>query len=337
MGPLSILNCFRILIAYRLILYYPVSALVTLFANILQNPQDSRTRSDLKLMNLVVSFLSTLCSDEANGSVRRMLNVCAEFERIAKVVLDKADKESHSRRKRKQGDANDATKKEDSATAPSRQGHERSRSTASSGATPHNSASGRANGSMSQVFTPSSDGSHANGSHQRSTSSSRSLQSNSPRLHGGALPGAGSSPNAPYSQGYSPQPPLGFPTPGAAGIFPDNLSGLSSAPPGMSTPGSDPLNLGSSFQQPFVPQDLWQMPMTLEWDWADMTGTGGASMMSMDGIHGGLATTGVEGGVQAGDNLSGTMGMGIQGLHDGSHSGSSMGGRSDGGRTPTGS
>lgn len=25
-----------------------------------------------------------------------------------------------------------------------------------------------------------------------------------------------------------------------------------------------------SFQQPFVPQDLWQMPMTLEWDWADM-------------------------------------------------------------------
>lgn len=34
---------------------------------------------------------------------------------------------------------------------------------------------------------------------------------------------------------------------------------------------SSPLNL-NSFQQPFVPQDLWQMPMTLEWDWADMTG-----------------------------------------------------------------
>lgn len=28
---------------------------------------------------------------------------------------------------------------------------------------------------------------------------------------------------------------------------------------------------GLSFQQPFVPQDLWQMPMTLEWDWADMS------------------------------------------------------------------
>ena len=27
----------------------------------------------------------------------------------------------------------------------------------------------------------------------------------------------------------------------------------------------------TSFQQPFVPQDLWQMPMTIEWDWADMS------------------------------------------------------------------
>lgn len=33
-------------------------------------------------------------------------------------------------------------------------------------------------------------------------------------------------------------------------------------------------DMGGSFQQPFVPQDLWQMPMTLEWDWADFFGTG---------------------------------------------------------------
>jgi hypothetical protein len=85
----------------RLIVYYPVSALVTLFANILQNPNDTRARSDIKLMNLVVNFLSMLTSDEEHGSVRRMLGICAEFERIAKVVLDRADKESSSRRKRK--------------------------------------------------------------------------------------------------------------------------------------------------------------------------------------------------------------------------------------------
>jgi hypothetical protein len=89
---------------YRLIVYYPVSALVTLFANILQNPHDIRARSDIKLMNLVVSFLSMLTSDEENGSVRRMLGICAEFERIAKVVLDRSDKESSSRRKRKTHD-----------------------------------------------------------------------------------------------------------------------------------------------------------------------------------------------------------------------------------------
>lgn len=31
----------------------------------------------------------------------------------------------------------------------------------------------------------------------------------------------------------------------------------------------DSYDMGS-FQQPFVPQDLWQMPMTLEWDMAGL-------------------------------------------------------------------
>jgi hypothetical protein len=88
-----------------MIIYFPVTALVTLFANILQNPQDTRSRSDLKLMNLVVTFLSMLSTDERNGSVKRMLSVCAEFERIANVVLEKTDRENASRRKRKQGDS----------------------------------------------------------------------------------------------------------------------------------------------------------------------------------------------------------------------------------------
>lgn len=29
--------------------------------------------------------------------------------------------------------------------------------------------------------------------------------------------------------------------------------------------------MGGGFNHPFVPQDLWQMPMTLDWDWAGMT------------------------------------------------------------------
>lgn len=88
-----------------LIIYFPVTALVTLFANILQNPQDTRSRSDLKLMKLVVSFLSLIKNEQGNGSVKRMLSVCTEFERIAAIVLDKTDREHASRRKRKQGDS----------------------------------------------------------------------------------------------------------------------------------------------------------------------------------------------------------------------------------------
>lgn len=88
-----------------LIIYFPVTALVTLFANILQNHQDTRSRSDLKLMKLVVSFLSMLSNDASNSSVKRMLSICSEFERIATSVLDKADREHASRRKRKQGDS----------------------------------------------------------------------------------------------------------------------------------------------------------------------------------------------------------------------------------------
>lgn len=89
-----------------MIIYFPVTALVTLFANILQNPADVRSRSDLKLMNLVVNFLSMLNLDEArNGSVKRMLSVCSEFERIAKIVIEKTEKDTAARRKRKQGDS----------------------------------------------------------------------------------------------------------------------------------------------------------------------------------------------------------------------------------------
>jgi len=35
--------------------------------------------------------------------------------------------------------------------------------------------------------------------------------------------------------------------------------------------GAEQLLMGNAFQHPFVPQDLWQMPMTLEWDWSDLS------------------------------------------------------------------
>lgn len=49
------------------------------------------------------------------------------------------------------------------------------------------------------------------------------------------------------------------------------------------------------FDQTFnnVPQDLWKMPMTLEWDWADMTGYSGyEDGISMNGVMPDFSQTG---------------------------------------------
>jgi hypothetical protein len=225
-----------------MILYYPVSALVTLFANILQNPQDARARADVKLMTTVVNFLSQLSIDEGNGSVKRMLGVCAEFERIAKVVLDKSDKESHSRRKRKSAPEDKAAPK----TMP----------TPSQNSPMRNAGQGPATAPPLSQFSPSFTG----------TPGAQSTYASS-------MSGYGSPPTQGMQNGdMSFMPDLGN------GDFGDVLTPQNGFGSGFSDAGGQPypasamspLNLGS-FQHPFVPQDLWQMPMTLEWDWAEMT------------------------------------------------------------------
>ena len=85
-------------------------------------------------------------------------------------------------------------------------------------------------------------------------------------------------------------------------------------PPESNT--ADPLNVGS-FQQPFVPQDLWQMPMTLEWDWSEaMQAPGGLDAVSMDmgvGMAPGQSQEGQEqmvGGDEIGQDLPALNGRG---------------------------
>ncbi|KAJ5920860.1 hypothetical protein N7466_009186 [Penicillium verhagenii] len=217
-----------------LILYYPVSALVTLFANILQNPSDARARSDVKLMNVVVNFLSTLVSDESNGSIKRMLSLCGEFERIAKVVLDKAEKESHARKKRKNAPGD--------STQPKRDEYEEELNASKPQPPP----------SSSTPFTPA-------------------MFTNDPTVP---------TPSPNTAKTFGPDPTLpsntGIPNPMSAYSqgFSDMLSPnqMDSVPFGEQAPiGQSSPNMAGSFQQPFVPQDLWQMPMTIEWDWADMS------------------------------------------------------------------
>jgi hypothetical protein len=269
----------------RLILYYPVSALVTLFANILQNPQDSRARSDLKLMTHVVTFLSALCEGDENSSVRRMLSVCSEFERIAKIVLDKTEKESHSRRKRKQQEIKDD--KVTQTGTPAAQGTASTPKPIQNPTTPQPSQPGN----IPNVFTPPDYGkfateevgprSHFVNPESKLISSLQGFQSLSGSLANDGTPSSDVVNGAATTSGtwLSPQ---------AVSALSPSLNGsnrssaamdFSDAPPitgtstsGLGTPGfAGGLDMTQMFQQPFVPQDLWQMPMTLDWDWDNLT------------------------------------------------------------------
>jgi len=47
---------------------------------------------------------------------------------------------------------------------------------------------------------------------------------------------------------------------------------IQSNPYGMGAFGAtEQLLMGNAFQHPFMPQDMWQMPMNLEWDWTDLS------------------------------------------------------------------
>ncbi|PPJ53324.1 hypothetical protein CBER1_00931 [Cercospora berteroae] len=316
-----------------LILYYPVSSLVTLFANILQNPQDARARTDLKLMSSVVSFLTMLERDvsEANGNVRRMLSVCAEFERIARVALDKAEREMRGRGKRKQAEREREKAMKERVTGEVAQGIEEGKtleqiqvetqasyrrpvptpslraSTASqAGSNPANSprswggsppgAEPPSNRRSASNPTPhlahstlNGPGQHQEQHHQQSNymPSQQPHSAAGPYNHiqypqdmnGLEFGGPNASPQQQFSTAppnmdgtFAPHPVFPHPTSGPefGGMPFDPNGGPIGGPGGM--PGA--LNGTGAFQQPFVPQDLWQMPMTLEWDWAEGLGLG---------------------------------------------------------------
>ncbi|KAK5663112.1 hypothetical protein OQA88_6529 [Cercophora sp. LCS_1] len=246
-----------------MVLYFPVSALVTLFGNILQNPLDPRARSDTKLMNVVVNFLTTLGPEAETGGVHRMLGVCSEFERIAKAVVDNAEKEHASRRKRKNQDGSSDGK---SSTGPIPK--------------PPNSPSFKANITSTPGQTP-----------RPTTSSSATPQASHGTRHLSPPTGDHRSPPAGYnsmktSMSQSPSPglaPQGWAqdftvNPNGEGLeftsFADftgfgaigNMTGVIPTGPGIQSPP-----LAGGFQQPMLPPDLFNLPSTLDWDWAEMS------------------------------------------------------------------
>ncbi|KIW27147.1 uncharacterized protein PV07_06914 [Cladophialophora immunda] len=222
-----------------LILYFPVSALVTLFANILQNPQDTRARADIKLMDLVVNFLSNVAHDEGTGSLNRMLTVCSEFARIARVVIEKAEKEGSKRKRRLVPEEVMRVNQSAMAQVQSQINGRNagSRRSSGAGASPRTTTSTIPPASTTAApVTPIAGNATAN-----------NMNHNNQFFNMPAL-------DNDYADMIS-----------APGLSPD----LSSQQMPSST--MSPLNVGS-FQQPFVPQDLWQMPMTFEWDWAETFG-----------------------------------------------------------------
>lgn len=236
----------------RLALYFPVSALMTLFGNILQNPLDPRARSDTKLMGIVVTFLSTLGQEAETGGVHRMLGVCAEFERIAKMIIEKTEKEGSKRKRRTQ----DPPKPINPTAA------------AQISTTPRPS---------SQQATPTP---HYNQHQQPSVSQPMS----SPGMRRSQTPQSGSNYHSPMNTGSSgngqaPRDgpnawPQDYPSTGPIYDTPDfnnfhDLTGFGQpiASPPMQNPNAPP-----AFTPALLPQDIWQLPMSLDWDWAEFSG-----------------------------------------------------------------
>lgn len=212
-------------------------------------------------MNQVVDFLSVLSVvDEqvGNSGVKRMLGVCAEFERIAKVVVEKSDKESSRRKRRSKQDA--------SSEAPNTTGQNQQSQVPQKRAAPPTTTSNNLSTPSANIFTPNFSNNDANS------------QPFNPSLNG-------FSPAAVPVTNNDIQLPLDFSTPSGSD-FANMLNPGSGLSQGFGENGDMPEQFGDSlgspfnsgsFQQPFIPQDMWQMPMTLEWDWADMANMGYSS------------------------------------------------------------
>ncbi|PHH60649.1 hypothetical protein CDD81_1370 [Ophiocordyceps australis] len=227
-----------------LILYFPVSALMTLFGNILQNPLDPRAKSDTRLMNLVVTFLSMLGQEAEQGGVHRMLGICSEFVRIAKLVIEKAEREQSSRRKRKMADS-------PASKPPPAVG----KTTPAAEPTPMD-LSPRPLSAQTSTPTPTNA---PNGHHGPSAQLSPTSRSDRATSFG---PGPGEP--SPASAGW----PQEFQVPHGSDF--DSFSAMS----GFASVQSPSMSLraAGSFQQPLLPQDLFGLPTSLDWNWAEMSG-----------------------------------------------------------------
>ncbi|KAL7959682.1 fungal-specific transcription factor domain-containing protein [Trichoderma compactum] len=249
-----------------LILYFPVSALVTLFGNILQNPLDQRAKSDVRLMNLVVTFLSMLGQEAEQGGVHRMLGICSEFCRIAQRVIEKAEREQSSRRKRKPAETPANSDARNQSLSPNAAHTAKSTTPASSIHTPQHTGG-------TATTTPQSN---AQDTLSPEFAAARSYQNAANK----ATP-SGSSPSIDsmgWAQDFQVPQEMEFESFEEMTGFGGDLQ-------------SPPAPNGRDFRQPLLPQDLFSLSMSLDWNWVEMSG--GAYPTVENGNFGGLENTGV--------------------------------------------
>ena len=242
-------------------------------------------------MNQVVNFLSLLAVTEEQGGVKRMLGVCIEFERIARVVLERGDKKGHKRRSSKMtehetsgSNLSNPQQQQQQAQAQAEQGQKLS--------VPMMTPLSNTNAPTPQnIFSPSAFSDNTNGQTFDPAVSGFSPSLSDMGLH---LDFNGTTGGAEYQNLMASS---------QSGINAENFDPSQFPANGNAV---DPLSVGS-FQQPFVPQDLWQMPMTLEWDWSEaMQGPGGFDAGGMNmGI--GMAPRNSQNGQQ---QMEGSVGTG---------------------------
>lgn len=291
-----------------LILYYPISAMVTLFANILQNPQDVRARGDLKLINFFVNFLQRIASEDATASLKRHALFCNQLRRIAEIVLDRAEHEMSTGQKRKQDREREKLAKRPLESVeipqPTRNSVEVQRPEEGFPYYPKPSQvqQGRSKNTSAVKNEDMLTGDFSTGLDQNNfqrppfmsndftdqpNDPSTTWFPNFPGNDNTAFPSQDMSQNGQSFQNSTGR--TAFSGDLMATAFDNGNIGTSTPDYNSSTfPG--PTFSGSGFQQPMVPQELWNMPMTFEWDWAmpDSMGSFGMTPGMTPGLTSGL-------------------------------------------------
>jgi hypothetical protein len=98
----------------RMAIYYPLSATLTLFANILENPRSTEAFSDIDLMGVATAFLNR--SIQFQQHLRGIVKVFAELNHIAGLVVRDAQMTRLSELKRQMEETGDTDHQDVSST-----------------------------------------------------------------------------------------------------------------------------------------------------------------------------------------------------------------------------